>query len=102
MRLFGREVEGIPQLLVVFALVLLVATGLCGMQWAVQQQVPGGMIGALFLGAGIVELLAMVISAFAILTLLLIWPLQILTNRRRRSDGQVLGLFDKEKDRNDG
>ena len=71
MKLFGREVEGFPKALVVLAAVLLVSSGLCGLQWAISMGSQRDASGLIPLG--ILELVAIFVSAAGIVVVLLLW-----------------------------
>lgn len=75
MRLFGREVEGLPRLIVIFVAILLASSGLCGLQLAFQDHVPQA-VGGLYIAAGVVELGAMLISAGGIVVFSAIWVIR--------------------------
>ena len=75
MRLFGREVEGIPKLIVAFVAIFLVSSGLCGLQLTLQMHVPSAK-GELYIAAGVVELGAMPISAGGIVVFSAIWVIR--------------------------
>jgi hypothetical protein len=83
MRLFGHEIESYKQWLVVFVVVLLVASGLCGVQWAIVAGASGRLdpLVPLFILLGALEGLLMAVSAVGILLVLVLWPIAILLNR---------------------
>jgi len=83
MKLFGREIEGIPQVILVFAAILLVAAGLCGLQLVFWSRLPSG-IGGLFIATGLLELGAMLISAGGIVVFAAIWAGQSILERFAR------------------
>ena len=70
MKFFGRELEGYPRTLVVLAAVLLVASGLCGVQWLSigSQRSPDILISL-----GLLELIAILLSVAGILIVLVLW-----------------------------
>ena len=72
MKLFGRELEGYARTLVILVAVLLVSSGLCGLQWAMQDKFANGL-GWVLIPLGVVELIAMVLSAGGIVVVLLLW-----------------------------
>ena len=74
MRLFGREMKGIPKALVILAAVLLVATGLCGLQVIINGK--GGPWTAVLLPLGIVESLTILVSAAGIVVVLIAWAVR--------------------------
>ena len=112
MHLFGREIEGYKQWFVLLVTVLLVASGLCGLQWAIIAGAGerGGVLVPVFMVAGAVELTLMALSAAGILLVLIIWPISILYNRhtkppkdnvQRLFENAVQGDEEKSKDRSD-
>ena len=72
MKLFGRELEGYARTLVILVAVLLVSSGLCGLQWAMQDKFANGL-GWVLIPLGVVELIAMVLSAGGIMVVFLLW-----------------------------
>jgi hypothetical protein len=98
MRIFGREIEGIPKLIVVFAAILLVSSGLCGLQFVYENSVPSG-IGGLFIVAGIVELGLMVVSAGGIVVFSAIWVVQSIYEQfAGPPEEQSLRIFKDDED----
>jgi len=89
MKLFGRELHGIPKALVALVSVLLVASGLCGITTSIESHNHWGWFGPgmpnTFLGTtlSILDLIAyaaFMISGVLIVVLLVAWPVQILVN----------------------
>jgi hypothetical protein len=82
MKLFGRELTGYPQVLVTLSVVLLIATGLCGLQsvFGVYPMRDGGF----WIIPGVLEFLASLISALAIIATLLAWLTSFLRSRISR------------------
>ena len=78
MKFFGRELEGYPRTLAVLAAVLLIASGLCGVQWLSigSQQSPDILISL-----GILELIAMLLSVAGIVIVLVLWTASALYAR---------------------
>jgi hypothetical protein len=72
MRLFGRKLEGFAKTLVVLVAVLIVSSGLCGLQLLVANSYSSGS-GEVLIALGIAELIAMLVSAVGIVLLLLAW-----------------------------
>jgi uncharacterized membrane protein SpoIIM required for sporulation len=72
MKIFGRELVGFAKALVVLIAVLLVSAGMCGLQLAIRQGSQGDS-GAILIPLGIVELIAMLVSAAGIVLVLLAW-----------------------------
>jgi hypothetical protein len=112
MHLFGREIEGYKQWFVLLVTVLLVASGLCGLQWAIiaGSGGRGGVLVPVFMLTGVAELTLMALSAVGILLVLIIWPISILYNRhaqppkdnvQRLFKNAVSGDEEKSKDRSD-
>jgi hypothetical protein len=66
MNLFGHEVSGFAKALVILVAIFLVASGLCGMQMIAAN---GGLPGDYFFLLGILELIAMLVSAVGIVRL---------------------------------
>ena len=96
---------GIPKALVVCIAVLLVSSGLCGMQWAIASALKGdgGAIGGLFMLTGIVELFVMVVSACGIVLLLIVWPIHMIYSKYAKPKEIDLNtLFDNsDENKND-
>ena len=80
MRLFGREIAGYAKTLVILVAVLLVAGGLCGLQLTVYEKTPNAIL-ALFTITGVLEILALVISVFGVVIVLLLWGGEVLYSR---------------------
>lgn len=78
MKLFGRELEGFAKALVILVAVFLVASGMCGLQWAISM---GPQSGAMLIPLGIVELIAILLSAAGIVLVLIAWGIRALFNR---------------------
>jgi hypothetical protein len=72
MKIFGRELVGFAKALVVLIAVLLVAAGMCGLQLAIGNGSSGNS-DAVFEPLGILELIAMLVSAVGIVVVLLAW-----------------------------
>jgi hypothetical protein len=76
MKLFRYELEGFAKTLVILVAVLLVSSGLCGLQWDVSMG--GSRSDAVFLPLGIVELIAILLSAVGIVLVLIAWGIRAL------------------------
>jgi hypothetical protein len=74
MKLFRYELEGFAKALVILVAFLLVASGLCGLQWAASMG--GSRLDAVFLPLGIVELIAILLSAVGIVLVLIAWGIR--------------------------
>lgn len=104
MRLLRRELDRRAKTLVILVAVLLVSAGLCGFQWFT----PGhGGLGELIyvrLPLGLLELLAMFVSACWIVILLIAWCAEALYERyRKRPEVEVQKLIEGEgTDKRDG
>lgn len=100
MRLFGREVSGFAKALVILAAVFLVASGMCGMQMVFAN---GGFRGDFLLPMGILELIAMLVSAAGIVLVLIVWFIQSLyDNHSSNRESGLQKLMDSdERDKND-
>lgn len=72
MKLFGRELIGFAKALVILVAILLVSSGLCGLQWLVSMGTQRDS-GIVMIPLGVVELLAMLVSALGIVLVLLVW-----------------------------
>lgn len=70
MKLFGREVSTVAKVLVVLVAILLVSAGMCGLQLEFGPNLMDQSSNALFV-SGIVELIAMLLSAVGIVVMLL-------------------------------
>jgi hypothetical protein len=85
MKLFGRELVGYAKTLVVLIAIFLVSSGLCALQWNVSMgggsMGAGGNAGAVLIPLGIVELLAMLVSAVGIVLVLLAWGARALFSK---------------------
>jgi len=77
MNLFGHELEGFAKALVVLSVVLLVSSGLCGLQFVVSQ----GGEGTILIPLGIIELIAIFVSAAGIVLVLIAWGIRALFGR---------------------
>lgn len=89
MKLFGRELHGIPKALVVLVAILLIASGLCGITTSIESHnhwywfgtgLPNTPLGNTL---GVVDLVAygaFMISGLLTAVLLAIWPFLILMN----------------------
>jgi hypothetical protein len=80
MKLFGREFDGYAKWLVILVAVLLVASGLCGIQLALFNSLEGSLSG-LFIITGLLELAAIVISIVGIVVVLIAKPAKDRTQR---------------------
>lgn len=93
MKLFGRELEGYPRTLVVLAVVLLVASGLCGFQWKISMGSQQG--SSILIPLGFLELIAMLLSAAGIFIVLVLWAASALYARfAKPPKDSVQRLFD--------
>jgi len=72
-RLFGRAVSASPRVLLILAAVLLVSSGLCGVQWAVAIDSRNQMATPVLIALGVAELAAMALSAGGIVVVLVVW-----------------------------
>jgi hypothetical protein len=82
MKLFGHEVEGYAKTLVILVAVLLVSSGLCGLQLIILRH--GSAISrpdGLFISLGILELIAIFTSAGGVVVVLILWCAQALYSR---------------------
>lgn len=86
MKLFGRELTGFPKALAVLAAVLLVSTGLCGMQLIIANGTKSS--ASILMPLGIAELAAILLSALGIMVVLIAWLVSALYHRvgTRRPD----------------
>jgi hypothetical protein len=98
--------EGPVKLLVIFVTVLLVASGLCGLQWVIAMGIAGpgggGYIFAVLVGLGYAELLAIAASLVGAAGVLL-WMgagalYRLVTGREPAPVEKFQTLFPKEKD----
>lgn len=83
MRLLGREFKGFAQWLIIFVMVLLVSSGLCGVQFAVVSGIPGSLapFDGLIVVTGYLELAAMIISAAGTVVVLIAWVLYAVVSK---------------------
>jgi hypothetical protein len=79
MELFGDELHGFAKALLELVGVLLVASGLCSVERAVSMS--GLRLDTNFLPLGIVELIAILLSAAGIVLVLIAWGIRALFNR---------------------
>jgi len=70
MRLFGHDLVGAAKVLVIFVVVFLVASGVCGLEIAIASQMSGNSQSAL-IPFGILDLIVMVVSGLGIVVTLL-------------------------------
>jgi hypothetical protein len=70
MKLFGSEASSFAKAMIILAAIFLVSSGLCGLQLLLSNNATGGW--PLFIPLGIIELIAMVVSAVGMLVVLLI------------------------------
>ena len=97
MKLFGHDVTGLPKALVFLAAVLLVSSGLCGLQLLLSNNATGGW--PFFIPLGLIELAAMAISAVGILVVLLIWiGSAIYRSIANPEESDPKSLFDSSQD----
>ncbi len=99
MNLWGHEVSGFAKTLVILAGIFLVASGMCGMQWIIGN---GRLRGDYLLPLGLLELIAMLLSAAGILIVLLARFLRSLIDDHtgaRDSGLQKLMDSDEQKER---
>jgi len=77
MNLFGRDYQGFAKWLVLFVMVLLIAGGLCGMQFALVSAAgeKANVFEGFFMLTGIVELGAILISLLGIVVVAVAWPI---------------------------
>jgi hypothetical protein len=74
MKLFGRELQGFAKTLVVLSAIFLVASGMCGLQMFLANHAGAySGTGAFIVPLGIAELAAMLLSAAAIVLVLIAW-----------------------------
>lgn len=92
MKLFGRKLEGYPRALAVLVAVLLIASGLCGVQWLSIGSQRGSDI---LIPLGVLELIAMLLSATGIVIVLVLWAASALYARfAKPPKDSVQRLFD--------
>jgi hypothetical protein len=70
MKLFGSEATSFAKAMIILAAIFLVSSGLCGLQLLLSNNATGGW--PLFIPLGIIELIAMVLSAAGLVVVLLI------------------------------
>jgi hypothetical protein len=81
MRAPWSRLTGRARILVLCATVLLIASGLCGTQLLILNAVPNGSgnnLTALFMITGILELVAMALSAAGVIVAALVWGISAL------------------------
>ena len=95
MNLFGRELSGFAKALVILVAIFLVASGMCGMQMIIADR---GFAGDYLLPLGIVELIAMLLSAAGIVFVLIAWVVQSLyDNCSNRQESGLQKLMDSDE-----
>jgi hypothetical protein len=95
MNLFGRKLSGFAKNLVILAAIFLVASGMCGMQGIMADH---GLAGDYLLPLGIVELIAMLLSAAGIVFVLIAWFVQSLyDNHSKRQASGLQKLMDSDE-----
>ena len=84
MKLFGREIEGIPKALVVLSAILLVSSGLCGISTAIEQShhwslwgpgLPNTLLGDTLTIVDLVSWAGFMPSAISLVVVLAMWPI---------------------------
>lgn len=99
--------EGLTKLLVICATVLLLASGLCGMQWfiAISSGSSGGGLGTPLIPLGVIELIAIALSMVGIVVILVFWcarSLYFLVSGRYHTaasqDQKLQTLFPRDED----
>jgi uncharacterized membrane protein SpoIIM required for sporulation len=99
------EFEGFAKALVICVVVMLVSSGLCGVQWFLATQLGnyGGALSGVLIPLGIIELVAIVVSGSAAVVILLAWAARTLYLRisgRNPDEGeQIQTLFPHDDDR---
>jgi len=74
MKMPWSRFEGPAKLLVMCLTILLVASGMCGLQWAVMSGgTTGATLGAFLIPLGIIELIAIGLSALGLVVVLIFW-----------------------------
>jgi hypothetical protein len=75
MKMPWRNLEGPAKWLVIAAVFLLVSSGLCGLQFAIVRVANqhGTNLAGLFIFSGVVEVIAMAISACGVVVCLILW-----------------------------
>jgi len=86
MKLFGHEITGLPKALVFLAAVLLVSSGLCGLQLLISNSNNASGGWPLFILFGLIELTAIVVSAVGIVVVLVLWTGSALYRRIARPE----------------
>ena len=109
MKLFGRELAGYSRQIAISVAVLLVSSGLCGIQYAAWQGFVGGgnqSIGNATVGAfwllGAAELIAIGLSTLWIVVILVAWLASSLYEHfGKRQKNKVQSRFDSNSDTGD-
>jgi hypothetical protein len=103
MKLFRHNFEGFAGALVFCATALLIASGLCGVQYAILSGIQGeSIVTGLFMITGVLELIVMGLSAAAIVCILIVWPItkiasSIYERHAPPPKNDVQRLFDNDK-----
>ena len=86
-----RNLEGPAKLLAICGVVLLVSSGLCGLQWFLTMGGNGGSFDALFVPLGIIELIAVAGSIVVGVVAFFIWATEEVRERSKPGDAPNLG-----------
>jgi hypothetical protein len=97
MRLFSLEENGFPKTILILVVLFLVASGLCGVQWIFGMSSFGGNLGPIIIPLGVVELIAMLLSAGGIVVVSILWIGSAIYARfSERPKNTVQTLFTRE------
>jgi hypothetical protein len=88
MNFFGRDLQGYPKALVILVAILLVSSGLCGVQLAFAGKIYNsqGLSGSLLMVLGLLELLVMALSVIGIGIVLIAWLIAFLVGGKVPND----------------
>jgi len=89
LQLFGHNISGLPRAILIFAAVILVATGICGFDqliavhrgWSLLGRWPDTLLAHLLGLLDLLSLIAIVLSALGLVTSVLTWPVVTLFRR---------------------
>jgi hypothetical protein len=102
MNLFGREVSGFAKALVILVAVFLVASGMCGLTLILAKTAMNGSSGNVLLPFGVIELIAMLLSAAGIVLVLIAWGITAAVgNVSNAPKGGVQKLMDSKEHHED-
>jgi hypothetical protein len=106
---FWSKFEGPAKWLVIFATLLLIAGGLCGLQSGVMGTMRGGSgafanstaFATIYIGMAILEVIVMLVSVVGILVSAIVWGVQNARGTRSGGDGETVKTGPESADKKD-